>query len=222
MTRSRFRSKGKSTEPSEDELALDFADRHPDCRWVQTWGIWLRWDGNVWNQDSTLHVFDTVRKFLRETSWMHDKPKALRRASTVAAVEKLARSDRRYAASTDQWDQDPMLLNTPGGVIDLTTSCRHEASPDLHMTKITSVEVGNNKCPRWLKFLDDIAKGDDELVSFIQRIMGYCLTGDTREHALFFLHGSGANGKSTLLNVLTQILGDYAKDAPMVTFPPKR
>ena len=218
MTTSHSKAKAESVELSEDELALHFAEVNPNYRWVQVWGKWLRWDGRVWNEDSTLHAFDAVRKFLRDSSWMHDRPNELRRASTVAAVEKLARSDRCYAATTDQWDQDPMLLNTPNGVVDLTTSGRRDTSPDLHLTKITGVEVDDSECPRWLDFLNDITESDDELIAFLQRVVGYCLTGDTREHALFFLHGSGANGKSTFLSVLTRIFGDYAMDAPMETF----
>ena len=197
-----------SLELSEDELALEFAEFYPDYRWVQAWGKWLRWDGQVWKEDSTLHAFDTVRSFLRKLSWVHDRPKELRKAATVAAVEKLARSDRRFAATTDQWDQDPMVLNIQNGVVDLTTLQRREASPDMHLTKITGFGVDDNDCPRWLKFLNDITKSDDELIAFLQRVTGYCLTGDTREHALFFLHGSGANGKSTYLSVLAQVFGD--------------
>ena len=213
-----MKRKAESVELSEDELALKFAEVYPDYRWVQVWGKWLRWDGCVWHEDSTLHAYDAVRKYLRESSWVHDRSKELRKAATVAAVEKLARSDRKYAATTDQWDQDPMLLNTPNGIVDLKSSRRSETSPDLHLTKITGVEVDDSDCPRWLGFLDDITESDEQLIAFLQRVTGYCLTGDTREHALFFLHGSGANGKSTFLSVLTQIFGDYAIDAPMETF----
>jgi len=218
MTKSRSKANTERPEISEDELALNFANNHPDYRWVQPWGKWLRWDDCVWKHDSTLHVFDTVRDFLRESSLTHSKPVGIRRASTVGAVEKLARSDRRYAATTDQWDQDPMALNTPNGIVDLTVGTRNPTESALYLTKITGVEVGDGDCPLWLDFLGDITRGDEGLVEFLQRVAGYCLTGDTREHALFFLHGSGANGKSTFLNVLTRVFGDYATDAPMETF----
>jgi len=207
-----------SLQLSEDVLALDFAECHPDYRWVQTWGKWLCWDGQVWNEDSTLHTFEAVRNFLRSSSWMHDRPNVLGRAATVAAVEKLAKCDRRFAAKTDQWDQDPMVLNTQNGVVDLTTLQHREATPDQHLTKITGFGVDDAECPRWLAFLEDITDSDNEMTAFLQRVTGYCLTGDTKEHALFFLHGSGANGKSTFLNVLAQVFGDYATDAPMETF----
>ena len=85
------------------------------------------------------------------------------------------------------------------------------------MTKITAIAPGAD-CPLWLKFLTRITDGDVELQAFLQRVAGYCLTGITREHALFFGHGGGANGKGTLLNTLTGIMGDYAAVASMETF----
>ncbi len=76
---------------------------------------------------------------------------------------------------------------------------------------------GDN-CPRWLQFLDEIIEGDRELQAYLQRFFGYCLTGSTREHALLFLHGPGANGKSVLLQSIAGVLGDYAKTAAADSF----
>jgi len=205
-------------EISEDELALEFTEANPNHRWVDAWHKWFYWTGQVWREDSTLHVFDLVRQFIRNYSWVSDKPRDLRRATTIAAVEKLARSDRAYSAVTDQWDADPMLLNTPSGMVDLRTGQVHEHSAEKYCTKITGTELALGQCPRWLRFLDDICKKDAELIAFLRRVSGYCLSGDTREHALFFLHGFGGNGKSTFLNVLKGVMGDYATDAPMETF----
>jgi putative DNA primase/helicase len=73
-------------------------------------------------------------------------------------------------------------------------------------------------CPTWLQFLHDSTAGDNELIAFMQRMAGYSLTGDVREHALFFVYGTGGNGKGTFLNTLAWILGDYAKVASMETF----
>lgn len=203
---------------SEDELALSFANRHTNLRWVQEWGRWFLWDGRVWIQDKTLHVWDTVREFLRGASLVHKKPNELKKASTVTSVEKMSRSDRRYAATTEQWDREAMLLNCPNGVLNLASGEIEPADPSLYMTKIAGAEIQGGECPRWKTFLKDITRGDRELAEFLRRVIGYCLTGDTREHALFFLYGNGANGKSTFLNVVTRILGDYAIDAPMETF----
>jgi putative DNA primase/helicase len=85
------------------------------------------------------------------------------------------------------------------------------------MTKITSVSAKGD-CPQWLKFLDDVTDGSREFIEFLQRVSGYALTGMTTEHALFFAHGSGGNGKSVLIDTLSGILGDYAVTASTETF----
>jgi putative DNA primase/helicase len=87
------------------------------------------------------------------------------------------------------------------------------------MTKITAVAPdGNCATPTWDGFLDRVAGGDADLVGFLQRMAGYALTGTTQEHALFFLHGAGANGKSTFINAVTAIVGDYHRAAAIETF----
>jgi putative DNA primase/helicase len=197
----------------EDNLALAFAEEHSgNLRYVAIWGRWLAWDETRWVFDDTLHTYDRIRGLCREVS---EKASA----TLVAAVEKLARSDRRIAATADQWDAGPWLLNTPGGVIDLQTGNLRPHDPADYMTKITTVALDSNcATPTWDAFLDRVAGGDAELVGFLQRMVGYALTGSTTEHALFFLHGTGANGKSTFVNAVTAIAGDYHKAAPIETF----
>src|SRR5262249_4819136 len=73
-------------------------------------------------------------------------------------------------------------------------------------------------CPRWIAFLDRVMAGDRELIGYLQRVSGYCLTGITSEHALFFLSGTGSNGKGVFLNTLRAIWHDYAAVAPMEVF----
>src|SRR5262249_55503642 len=140
-------------------------------------------------------------------------------AKTVAAVERLARADRRLAATADQWDADPWLLNAPGGVVDLRTGECRPHDPDYYITKIADV-APDASCPvpHWSGFLNRVTGRDADLIGFLQRIVGYALTGVTREHALFFLYGTGANGKSTFLNAITGAMGDYRRTAPIETF----
>ena len=85
------------------------------------------------------------------------------------------------------------------------------------MTKITAVGPRGD-CPRFLAFLNRITGGDAALVSYLQRVLGYALTGVTREHALFFAYGTGADGKSVLLSTVAGILGEYHRTAPIETF----
>jgi len=114
---------------------------------------------------------------------------------------------------------DPWLLGTPGGTVDLRDGELREASPDDYITKITAVTPDRDcPIPRWDRFLRRITGGDVELQRFLQRVCGYALTGDTSEDALFFLYGTGANGKGVFMRTVISILGDYARTTPMETF----
>jgi putative DNA primase/helicase len=216
---------GKTTKPlspnTDEALALLFADRHAhELRYVAVWSRWLCYDGTHWTFDDTLHVFSRSRALCREVASKCNKAsiaRSIASAKTVAAVVTLARADRRIAATVDQWDGDQWLLNTPAGVIDLQTGKLRPHRAEDHMTKITAcgVDVG---CPLWLTFLDRITDGDRELQSFLQRWCGYILTGSTREHALAFGYGVGANGKSVFTSTIIGILADYAVTAPIETF----
>jgi putative DNA primase/helicase len=206
---------------SDEALALRFAARHAgDLRYIAAWSRWTKWDGAYWRFDDTKLAFDLARRICREAAAECNKPKlssALASAKTVAAVERLALADRRIAAVTTQWDADPWLLNTPGGVIDLRTGALRAHRSGDYMTKITAVAPGDG-CRRFFEFLDRITGGDAALVSYLRRVSGYALTGLTREHALFFGYGTGANGKSVLLSTISGILGDYHRTAPIEAF----
>lgn len=214
-------SSDESVWGTEDALALSFTRRyHRDWRYVAAWGRWLVWDGQRWRTEDTLAATDLIRSVCRQTAVRADNPKVaakLASASTVGGVERLARADRRHAATTDEWDADPWLLNTPGGVVDLKTGRKRANDRADRMTKITTATPGGD-CPQWMAFLSDIAGGDVDLQAYLQRMVGYCLTGVTSAHALFFLYGTGANGKSVFANVISTILGDYAATASMDTF----
>jgi putative DNA primase/helicase len=208
---------------SEEALALRFSRQYAEeLRYVSRWGHWMRWDGMRWADDDTLHVFDLARGICRAASTEcgdAHKATAVKLASkaTSAAVERLAAADRSHAATVDQWDLNCWLLNTPIGTIDLRTGEIQEHRRTEYITKITAAGPGGD-CPLWLLFLSRITGGDSELQSFLQRMVGYTLTGSTREHALFFLYGTGSNGKSVFLSTLSGLLADYAKTAPSSSF----
>src|SRR5215472_10748343 len=209
---------------SEEALALRFSKQHAEeLQYVAAWGRWFWRDGRRWREDDTLADFDRSRAICRRASAECGDSRirvAVRLAAsgTVTAVERLARADRRHAATTDQWDSDLWLLNTPAGTVDLRTGEVRENRREDCLTKLTATGPGSNGCPQWLGFLDRITGGDDELQSFLQRVIGYSLTGSTREHAIFFLYGTGANGKSVFLSTISGLLGDYSKTAPMSAF----
>ena len=147
--------------------------------------------------------------------------KAIASAKTVAAVERLARADRRLAATVDQWDTHPWLLNTPGGVVDLRTGKLRKHAATDYMTKITAV-APKGDCPKFKRFLKQIFADNTEMTKYVQRVLGYSLTGMTTEHALFFCHGSGMNGKGVLFNTARGVFGSYHQTAALTTFTASR
>jgi putative DNA primase/helicase len=96
--------------------------------------------------------------------------------------------------------------------INLRTGAGRLPDPIDYNTKVTAVcaAAPGTPAPLWAAFLDRVTAGDLELQEYLQRVAGYCLTGSVAEHALFFLHGTGANGKSVFVNTVVEIMGDYA------------
>jgi P4 family phage/plasmid primase-like protien len=206
---------------SEDSLALGFT-RGNDQEWkyVAPWRQWLVWNGVRWERENTLKVYDLARATCREAAAKCNDLRLRRKlvsASTIAAVERLARADRQHAATTFVWDRDPWVLNTPDGVVNLRDGLLRAHIPADLNTKIAAASPSGT-CANWQRFLARVTNSDLELQAYLQRVLGYCLTGVTSEHALFFLYGTGANGKSVFINTVAAILGDYATVAPMDMF----
>ena len=133
---------------SEEALALRLSRKYGlDLRFVSRWGHWMLWDGVRWVHDDTLRVFDLCRYICRSASAECGDAKeraAMRIAAgqTVTAIERLARADRCHAATVDQWDTDPWMLNTPEGTVDLRTGEMHPHRRDEYITKITKTGPG--------------------------------------------------------------------------------
>jgi P4 family phage/plasmid primase-like protien len=224
---------------SQDGLALELGRTgfDQDARYVAPWGKWVFWSGTRWQIDNKLSVMTKTRCFLRnkadallEWAATHDDPKVLDEAkrqgkgikskNTVAAIESLARSNLASIAAPEDFDTNLMTLGTPSGVVDLRTGELRPARREDMITKETAYSPADAGAvpTRWLKFLGEIFDEDQELIDFMQRVAGYSLTGETREHKLIFLYGTGRNGKSVFLNTLYEILGDYATRSASETF----
>lgn len=206
---------------SEDDLAQRFAERHRGrLRFAPSRGCWMIWTGQIWRPDDQNKVRDLIRKSCRvDAAQVNDLKIAVRLSSerTFSAVEKLVRADPAFATAENDWDNGPTVINTPAGVLDLETGeVQRHAPGDLFMRMAGASSVGT--CPNWLRFLDEIAGNKEGLVAYLQRVAGYCLTGSMTEQVFFFLCGSGANGKSVFLAMLSHILGDYAATAALDTF----
>ncbi len=109
------------------------------------------------------------------------------------------------------------LLNTKDGIIDLTTGDLLPHKKELLISKLSNCEVSYDEPKRWLQFLDEIFLSDKELINYIQKAVGYSLTGSTKEQCLFICYGEGSNGKSVFLDIVSQLLGDYSAVAQVDT-----
>ncbi|WP_331719416.1 phage/plasmid primase, P4 family [Streptomyces sp. NBC_01187] len=207
-----------------------FADLYSDrFRHVEGLG-WYTWDTYRWKrvggEKSALWAAGDMAEQMPETdprAVFTDREIAAHRRRTMStpgmkALLQQAKAAPALSLDPDVLDGDPYTLCTPAGVIDLRTGQQHKPDPerDLH-SRATTVAAEPMPTPRWNRFLDDTfgkdAKGR-ELVDFLHLLLGYSITGDVGAQILPFLWGKGANGKSVLLDVMIQILGDYADAAP--------
>jgi putative DNA primase/helicase len=211
---------------TEDAVAVAFAEHHGDrLRYDHDAGKWYQWTETHWHQERTKLAFSWARAACRSVAKRGEIANArgaapLARAAAAAGVERFAQADRAFAVTSDIWDQDLMLLGTPGGTVDLTTGEMRPARPEDYITKQTSVAPAADvlECPLWDAFLRDCTGKDDAMICFLKQWSGYCLTGITHEHALVFLWGPGGNGKSVFINTLAHVMGDYAAVSSMDTF----
>jgi len=212
--------------------ARRFAIRHGNrARYCENWTRWLLWDGTRWAPDGTLGVVELAKHIPRmlyaEAASIQDDDIRKERirfalrsesATRIRAMLDLARSERAIATTPDVWDQDAWLLNVQNGTIDLRTGALQAHNPGDNITKLAPADYHPDaKCPQFQAFLQDVMNGDDEMIAFLQRAIGYSLSGDTSERVLFICHGTGNNGKTTLLEAIRDTLGDYALRTPTST-----
>jgi putative DNA primase/helicase len=123
----------------------------------------------------------------------------------------------------DFFDRDPLLLNCKNGTVELRTGLLRPHRREDYITKLISVNYDEKaSCPLWLNFLEKTFEVESDIIPFLQRVFGYSLTGDMSEQCFFILYGEGANGKSTLLETVRFVLGDYAKKAAPEAFFEKK
>lgn len=221
------------TDSGNAERLVAFAGR--DLKYVRTWAKWLGWNGKCWTlDDGAPHraAKAMARAFMRQAQKVRDDRREaaikyalkLESKAAIEAAISLARHDLAVTITHEELDADPWLLCVRNGTIDLRTGAlRAHAREDL-ITKITPVAYDPAAtCPRFEQFMLEIMASDGARVDFLQRFLGYCLTGDVREHVLAFWHGGGCNGKSILAFVVLHVFGDYGgKAAPDLLFKSDR
>jgi len=198
-------------------------DHAGDVLFCHPWNRWLVWDGVRWTRDergeiarrvrvtlSRMHE-DAGRLVLSDTERKQLAKHALASESERARKAMLELAKCELPVHPDELDADSWLLNAHNGTIHLRDGKLYPHSRGDKITKVCGTPYDPDAtCPRWLAFLERIFAGDIELVTYVQRALGYSLTGDTSEEAFFVAHGTGANGKSTLFGVVLEVLGDYA------------
>lgn len=198
-----------------------------DFRYNYTDKTFLYWDGCRWAADQTGAVERSadasVEAMSAEAEWYEkngdeDAAKAFRKhikasRSNKSKTNMLKEVQHNMPIMPFQLDKHKMAFNVPNGTLSLKTGQLVPTKRDYFITKFSPVEFTDNAdCPMWKKFLDDIFAGDKELIRYIQKAVGYSMTGDTSEQCVFFLYGTGRNGKSTFLDVLREIFGDYVSN----------
>lgn len=206
-----------SPEFSDDALALEFVAQYGvGLRWTPGMG-WMHDEGTHWVRDEHLIRFDLARKTARTMAHQATGTvrKAITSARTVNSILFLAQSDPDIVVPSMQWDNDPMMLNTPAGLIDLRTGKTLSRNRSQYLTQLARVSMDDTmSIPAWTRFVGQVFAENADMIEFAQRMAGYCLTGDRREQKLFFAHGQGSNGKSTMLDILMWIMGTYALKLP--------
>ena len=207
-----------------------------DILYCPHWSRWLVWDGKRYQVDECLEIERiakrTTKKMREVAEAIEDQRQrqdliihSIRSESLgrIRAMVELAKSEQGITIKPDQLDQDPWLFNCANGMIDLKTGELLAHDRSRLQSKASPVEYDPNAaCPQWISFLERIMAGKKDLIDCLQQAAGYALTASTREQCMFFLYGVGANGKSTFLNTLAEMLGDYASTTPTSTLMVKK
>ena len=207
-----------------------------DIRYCKPWDKFLVWNGTNWEIDDNnrveINVVEFIHQMYRGVRYIKDpqlaidferhliKSESYRRIQSMIGLCKMSR-DTVVRAS--EFDTDPYLFNTKSRTINLRKNCeaREPDRADLCTKKSNFEYDAAADCPTWKHFLMQIMNQDAELIHYVQKAMGYALTGDVSEQCIFILWGSGANGKSTFLNTLQSLFGDYACSTGVETFMKK-
>jgi P4 family phage/plasmid primase-like protien len=197
-----------------------------DLRYCHPWGKWLGWDGVRWAVDErglvNLYAKQTIEQMFGDLVGCNEAQRRMivehafksEAVSRLAAMVSLAQSEPGIPVVPDELDADDMLLNVENGIVDLRTGKLLLHDRAMLITKLAPVVFDPNAtCPLWEQFLDTIFQKNKALIAYVQKLVGYALSGDVRAQIIIFLYGIGANGKTTFLETLLALMGNYATQA---------
>lgn len=208
--------------------AQRFVDRYGDIvRYSYTHKKFYVYDGSVWKNDDMgqvrLLIDATIEDLKNEKIKVPDEMDEEKAQTAFRKFIKASRSNNKKTAimneikhrlsiGTNEFDQDDMSLNVQNGYIDLSNGEVNPHDVNKYFSKIANFDYTDKESPdTWLDFLNEIFDYDSQTINYIQKALGYSLTGSTREQVMFILHGKGRNGKSLFVETISQILGDYTK-----------
>lgn len=199
---------------TEHSMALAFVEQFRNSlRYDHNSNTWYGWADTHWQAQRT----GLVSHYCRQICATHGDGKLSERRAFVSGVEAFCKNDPAFAVTSDIFDLDNYLLNTPDGTYDLRTGiCRDHRQSDL-ITNITGVSPGVDYGVRFPTFLDEITCGSKELAEFLQIALGACLSGAIEGHWMMFWIGNGRNGKNTLGDLVMRAMGSYARKIPSST-----
>lgn len=208
---------------SDDANANLLLELHgSDIKFCSTWNKWLIWSNAFWKIDDELDVFrlaaDVPKSLYQQAATCNDKQQRRAFAELAFRLESVSKRNamliaakHRVAVHHNKLDTHAFLLNVANGQLDLRTGQlqnHHRGHLLTHFSNLAYDAIAT--APTWQQFLEDVFSGDQELIHFIAKAVGYSLTGDVREQCLFICHGVGSNGKSVFLNILRKLLGTLA------------
>lgn len=203
---------------TEGDLGNEFG-RWLDRKALYVWERkeWFLWNGVTWVPDYSNHILQLAIRFVDETKSeliggarykIADDLDKFKSVSRLESLIKVAASQRAIHATA--LDQNPMLIATRDSYLDLETGEIFAPDPSRLISKSLAVPYDPNaSCPTFDHFICEVFEDDKDLMHFVKKAVGYSLTGRTSEQAMFILIGDGANGKSTFINLLNSLWGDY-------------
>ena len=206
-----------------------FVERYGrDIRYCDTLGGWFTWTGRTWKQTNDNTLMRYAKDFVKELSRQADitankslKSHAIKSeaAGKLAGIVELAKSEHGVLLDSKDFDKNNNLLNCANGTLDLDSGKIIETKREDYISKeVELIYDTAASCPIWLSFLNDIFQANDELIDYVQRALGYSLSGYTTEQKFFLCVGNGRNGKSTLLKHIQYVLGNhYSTGTPAQT-----